>query len=115
MAFNRREYDRERRTLRKEKGLCWDCGKTALPLHLYCGACLYKRSLRGKKYQREHRASLIVKDKKKRDKRRLENRCVGCNAPLMEEESVYCMNCKMQNGKLYPKKSMRGEIYATNY
>ena len=47
-------------------------------------------------------------DSERRGRMRLGDICPSCGAPLLEEESIYCINCKMHLWRLYPSKKMRG-------
>ena len=115
-AITQKDKERKRRvaldwyTSHKEKGLCVICNKKALVGYTQCVYHLYKGSLKSQKYAQGHRQLETVRHIEWRDRMRLDGRCIKCGAPLIEEESVYCMNCSMCLYKSYPKKNMRGVL-----
>lgn len=81
------------RAKRKGNGLCPSCGQEPIIGLLYCSSCLYKSSVKKKKYRQTHFAFLREKALIWRKQYLETNRCYRCGAPLMEDESKYCFAC----------------------
>lgn len=62
---------------------------------------IYQRSPHYRAWQREYKRGYNVKQIE-------EGRCPCCSAPLMEEETTYCVNCRMHVNRMYPDKAERG-------
>jgi len=84
---------RELRQEWKGKGLCIDCGKPAFPGAVRCANCLYRLRISNRAYKRRNRESYMMKDRERRARWIQEGRCGRCGAPLIENETNYCLAC----------------------
>ena len=91
----------------KDQGLCRDCSRPALPLRLHCIIHNEKYRLRYQRwikkpgnYQRQCESV-----KKQKELYRKTNRCVGCSAPLGEQDKgcIHCVNCRDRSVYSIPK------------
>jgi len=87
----RRKHER-----RKSEGLCAFCGTNAIATKistLACVNCLYKRAQMNKMSRLKHYSSCIRKDRDMKIAYLESNRCIRCGAPLIGDETRYCLWC----------------------
>ena len=79
---------------RKRNRACTKCGKKVKIGHTQCWSCLFKSSIYSKKYFREHFDSVTKRHHANRLLWIRTNKCARCGAPLIEDETKYCMACR---------------------
>lgn len=89
----KRLCDKARYNRRKQNGLCVQCGERAVPGLTLCPNCQLKHSLAQKKCNQAHSEQRRIKAWGYRERRKAEDRCIRCGAPLIEGERAYCFNC----------------------
>lgn len=77
-----------------EKGICVWCHKRPAAFGTMCLGCIEKNKERCRK---EDRSKIEKRNRKRRERYREENRCIGCGAPLEAEDEghVKCVNCRI--------------------
>ena len=89
----RKAWRRQRYAKHRAMGLCTDCLRKAFPHSSRCLTCLYAHSLAEARYRRLHREHYQRAARADRELRQREGRCIRCGAPLIEDETRYCMAC----------------------
>jgi len=89
----RKLNNRNRYWYRKQNNLCVYCGREALLGIIYCPDCLIRHELSDRKCYRAHSEERRIQADSERERRKAENRCIRCGAPLIEGETGYCFNC----------------------
>ena len=102
------EYRQGYRKSHKELGLCVDCAREAIPGLTRCIYCWSRTRLYYKRYYQANRERLIVVAQRRYGRYKRENRCPRCGAPLMDSDSITCVNCNMQ--KQYPNRNCIGGL-----
>lgn len=103
----------------KELGLCGECSRPTENGRYRCPVCAGKRAKRrhipeinyrlmesSREYNASHRESERLSAGRQREERRRDNKCIRCGAPLMDDETGYCMGC-ITKGKI-PIRSVNG-------
>ena len=108
------EYRKKYRRLHKEKGLCTNCARKAIPGLTRCIYCWNIARHDAQKYYQKNKEKIKAESQKRRDRYKQENKCSRCGAPLMDGEGIVCVNCSIQ--RQYPnRKYIGGQSYETNH
>lgn len=85
---------RARRKLRKALGQCIDCGEPTSEGITRCAFCNREKQYYDGLYRDRHRDKLARENRERRQRWQEEGRCLRCGAPLIEDETEYCMACQ---------------------
>ena len=98
--------------LRSDNGLCSYCGKKAIVGLKRCAYCSYKKSICQVKLRQQNKPQKAIENQKQRQRYKDTNRCLRCSAPLMEEDSSTCVNCRIYGH--FPLRTIKRGYYEVN-
>ena len=80
---------------KRVEGICIDCDKKALPGQRMCAKHSMDHNRRRAKFYHVHRLEMLEKERKRKQKRKDNGRCVACGALLDPDDNcVTCVNCR---------------------
>lgn len=87
---------------KREAEICYDCPNPSFPGFVRCLRCLELSAGTAVRFRREHPERIYEINRKKKQQRRDDGRCISCGGPKDPDDdmgSPECMNCRYRDNR----------------